>query len=44
MMRILHFCQSFPPISETFIYDLIIELERRGTDSHVATLDRQNSD
>jgi glycosyltransferase involved in cell wall biosynthesis len=41
-MRILHFCQSFSPISETFIYDLIIELERRGTDSHVVTSVLQN--
>lgn len=43
-MRILHFCETFSRLSETFIYDLITELERHGTDNHVVTLDRVNAD
>jgi hypothetical protein len=29
-MRILHVCLSFSSLSETFIYDYIVELERCG--------------
>ena len=43
-MRILHFCSSFSRLSETFIYDLIAELERQGTDNHVLTFDRIDPD
>lgn len=40
--RILHFAQSFSPLSETFIYDYVTELERQGVDNHVVTLRREN--
>lgn len=43
-MRILHYCESFSPLSETFVYDLITELERQGIDNHVATLRRVNAE
>jgi glycosyltransferase involved in cell wall biosynthesis len=43
-MRVLHFCESFSPLSTTFIYDLIVELERQGIDNHVLALDRENAD
>lgn len=43
-MRVLHFCESFSPASETFIYNLIVELERQGIDNQVLALDRQNAD
>lgn len=32
----------FSPLSETFIYDYVTELERRGVDNHVVTLNLQN--
>jgi colanic acid/amylovoran biosynthesis glycosyltransferase len=41
-MRILHFVPSFSPLSETFIYDYVTELERHGVDNHVITLRRLN--
>jgi len=41
-MRVLHFTERFSPISETFIYDYINELEQQGVDNHVATLRRSN--
>ncbi len=41
-MRVLHFTKSFSPLSETFIYDYITELERQGVDNHVVTLRRKN--
>lgn len=41
-MRIVHFVESFSPLSETFVYDYIIELERQGVENHVVTLVRQN--
>lgn len=41
-MRVLHFCDAFSPLSETFIYDLIVELERQAGEQYVVTLDRQN--
>src|SRR5579872_4342582 len=43
-MRVLHFCELFSPISETFIYDLIVELERQGVDNHVVSFGRENAD
>lgn len=36
-MRVAHFCKYFSPLSETFIYDAITELERQGLDNHVVT-------
>jgi colanic acid/amylovoran biosynthesis glycosyltransferase len=41
-MRVLHFCTSFSPLSETFIYDYISELEQRGVENHVVTCKLQN--
>ena len=41
-MRIVHFTRSFSPLSQTFIYDYITELERQGTESIVVTLNREN--
>jgi glycosyltransferase involved in cell wall biosynthesis len=43
-MRALHFAESFSPLSETFIYDYVTELERQGVDNHVVTLNRQNEE
>lgn len=43
-MKILHFCDSFSPLSETFIYDYITELERQGLDNHVLTFNKINED
>lgn len=42
MMRVLHITESFSPLSETFIYDYITELERQGIDNHVLTFSRVN--
>jgi colanic acid/amylovoran biosynthesis glycosyltransferase len=41
-MRVLHFCYSFSLLSETFIYDLVVELERQMGEQYVVTLNRQN--
>jgi len=41
-MRIAHICTKFNRISETFIYDLIVGLERAGTENHVLTAARVN--
>lgn len=41
-MRVLHFADSFSPISETFVYDYVTELERQGADNHVVTFRRKN--
>jgi colanic acid/amylovoran biosynthesis glycosyltransferase len=41
-MRVLHFARSFSPLSETFIYDYVTELERQGVDNHVVTFHRKN--
>lgn len=43
-MRVLHFCEFFSPLSETFIYDLVNELEGQSMDNHIATLHRENAD
>lgn len=42
IMRIAHICTKFNRISETFIYDLIVGLERVGTENHVLTAARVN--
>jgi colanic acid/amylovoran biosynthesis glycosyltransferase len=39
-MRIVHFRQAFSLLTETFIYDSAIEMERQGVDCHVLTLRR----
>jgi glycosyltransferase involved in cell wall biosynthesis len=41
-MRIAHICTKFNRTSETFIYDLIVGLERAGTENHVLTAARVN--
>lgn len=41
-MRVLHYCQSFSLISETFIYDYVTELESQGVANHVVTNNRVN--
>jgi len=43
-MRVVHFCGSFSRLSETFIYDSIIQLQRHGVDNHVLTLRQDNAD
>lgn len=42
-MRVAHICTKFNRISETFIYDLIVGLERGGTENHVLTAARANA-
>lgn len=42
-MKILHYCESFSPLSETFIYDNITELEKQGVDNIVVTTNRVNN-
>jgi len=41
-MRVAHICGAFSPLSETFIYDQITELEAQGEECHVMTLRREN--
>jgi len=41
-MRVLHFCGSFSPLTQTFIYDQIVELERQAGDQYVVTLARKD--
>lgn len=41
-MKVLHICSAFSPLSETFIYDYITELERQGIENHVLTFHRLN--
>lgn len=43
-MKVLHIVDSFSPLSETFIYDYITELERQGVDNHVLTFNRVNEE
>jgi glycosyltransferase involved in cell wall biosynthesis len=40
MMKVLHYRGVFSPLTETFIYDYIIELENRGIDNYVLTHNR----
>jgi|SRR5690625_205153 len=41
-MRVAHYCKNFSPLSETFIYDYVTELEHQGVDNHVFTRSREN--
>lgn len=41
-VRVLHCCGYFSPLSETFIYDYVTELERQGEDCQVMALRRVN--
>lgn len=43
-VRVVHLCRSFSPLSETFIYDYVTELERQGVDSRVLALGRVNKE
>ena len=36
-MKVVHYCDAFSLLSETFIYDCIIELERNGVHNNVFT-------
>lgn len=42
-MRIVHFVETFSSLSETFIYDHVVETRRQGTDSMVVTLRREHA-
>lgn len=41
-MKVVHFAKRFSPISETFVYDYISELEEKKIDNYVITLRREN--
>ena len=43
-MRVAQFRQEFSTSSETFIYDLVTEMQRQGVDTHVVTLRRVNEE
>jgi glycosyltransferase involved in cell wall biosynthesis len=43
-MRVLHFRKKFSVLSEIYIYDYIVGLERQGVSNHVVTLTRQHAD
>jgi colanic acid/amylovoran/stewartan biosynthesis glycosyltransferase WcaL/AmsK/CpsK len=43
-MRVVHFCEYFSPLSETFIYDCVRQLEASGIDNYIMTLNRQNEE
>ena len=42
-MRVVHFVESFSPLTETFIYDFVMEVQRQGIESWVLTLKRENT-
>ncbi|GAA4303696.1 glycosyltransferase family 4 protein [Nibribacter koreensis] len=41
-MKVLHFCHSFSPLSETFIYDLILQLDDVGIKNMICAKKREN--
>ncbi len=41
-MRVVHVVEQFSPLSETFVYDYVTELERQGATNDVVTFDRLN--
>lgn len=43
-MHVVHFCKSFSPLSQTFIYDYVTELKRQRVDSRVLTMQRLNEE
>ena len=43
-MRVAHLCQDFSPLSETFIYDYVVEETRQGCDCHVVAANVWNRD
>jgi len=42
-MKVVHFCRTFSKLSETFIYDVIRELDSRDITNKVVTFRRENS-
>ena len=44
IMRVAHICTRFNRLSETFVYDLIVGLERSGTENHILTAARENAE
>jgi glycosyltransferase involved in cell wall biosynthesis len=42
-MRVAHFCENFSPLSETFIYDYVTELEQHDTENWMVTFNRVNA-
>ena len=42
-MRVVHFVESFSPLTETYVYDLVVAGSRHGLDSWVLTLRRANA-
>lgn len=43
-MRVAHYAFSFSVLTETFIYDIVLEMERQGVECHVLTEERLNED
>lgn len=43
-MRVIQLCEAFSRSSETFIYDMVKELEHQGVDCHVLTMNRVNKE
>lgn len=41
-MRVVHFLKSFSPLSQTFIYDYITEMDRQGVECRVLARTREN--
>jgi len=41
-MRVAHFVRAFSPLSESFIYDHVSEMQRQGGDCHILTMNREN--
>lgn len=41
-MRVVHCMRAFSPLSQTFIYDYVVEMARQGVDVHVLTDRREN--
>lgn len=41
-MLVAHLCAAFSPLSQTFIYDYVTELERQGVRCHVVAQEREN--
>jgi len=42
-MRVAHICTKFNRTSETFVYDIVLGLERAGIENHVLTAERVNA-
>lgn len=41
-MKVVHYSNLFSPLSQTFIYDYVTELERQGVECHFLTGKREN--